>query len=453
MSSSGRKETAVPAKRVQAVCDAVVDGIKREEWKPHDKSPSLRLMAERLKVNRLTVMKAYQKLKDDGIVEVKYKSGYFVCGRDSGAPDRSVANEPWDYQARKVYINRSRLADIHRVAVDYQMSEALIDPNLLPNMYMSSYVKQVFDLHPKPLSTYSTVMGDPELREAMGHFFMQKHGIAAHPDELMITTGSQQAIDLVSRSLVKPGDTVLIERPTYSPAIDVFAQQNIRLIPVSITPDGYDLEMVEQVMKHEKPRLFYMNPTFHNPTGFTVPVVQRKALVELAERYQCILVEDDVYHDIYFGDPPPPPLFFYDTEGYVIYIRSFSKYVAPGLRVSVLAARPSLMSGITPVKALTDNGTPPLNQKMFQHYFFSNRLQEHVAKLRIALQIRKEKMEELLAETGWHWTSPNGGSIYGYSRRTAFPSSHCWPAPGAVGRFRSGRNLRSARPARFVDPA
>lgn len=163
------------------------------------------------------------------------------------------------------------------------------------------------------------------------------------------------------------------------------------------------------MMRTEKPKLFYMNPTFQNPTGYTVPVTQRKALVELAERYECILVEDEVYHDIYFGDPPPLPFFYYDTEGYVIHIRSFSKYVAPGLRISVLAARPELMKVIVPVKALSDNGTPLLTQKIFQHYFFSSRLQEHVAKLRIALELRKTRMENLLAATDWSWSSPGGG--------------------------------------------
>jgi GntR family transcriptional regulator of abcA and norABC len=201
----------------------------------------------------------------------------------------------------------------------------------------------------------------------------------------------------------------MIERPTYSAAIDIFRQQNIRLLPVDIHPEGYDLEQIEEWMKRAKPRLFYMNPTFHNPTGFTVPSWQRKQLVELAERYKCMLVEDDVFHDMYFEVPPPPPIFSYDTEGYVIYINSFSKYIAPGLRVAVLAARPSIMKSLMPVKALLDNGSPLLNQKIFLHYFFSSRLQEHVAKLRIALQIRKEKMEKVLSASNWSWTSPKGG--------------------------------------------
>lgn len=394
----------------QLVYDTVAKGIATREWKESDKLPSVRVMAERLKVHRLTVLKAYQQLLEDGIVEVKYKSGYFVAGKTEDVSAESLAfSPPWEYQARSLYVNRSRLSDIHRHQVDYQMSEALIDPALLPNAFLSNHVKQVFDMYPKVLSTYSSVSGDLELREEMARYFMEKQGIAIHPEELLITTGSQQAIDLISRSLVKSGDAVLIERPTYSPAIDVFVQQNVNLLPIEITPQGYDLEHIEYMMRTEKPKLFYMNPTFQNPTGYTVPATQRKALVELAERYECILVEDEVYHDIYFGDPPPLPFFYYDTEGYVIHIRSFSKYVAPGLRISVLAARPELMKAIVPVKALSDNGTPLLTQKIFQHYFFSSRLQEHVAKLRIALELRKARMENLLAATDWSWSSPGGG--------------------------------------------
>lgn len=292
----------------QSVYDTILEGIARGEWKETDKIPSVRAMAERLNVHRLTVLKAYQLLLEDGIVEVKYKSGYFVAGKTEDTLPESLTTSPrWAYQAKSVYVNRSRLSDIHRHQVEYQMSEALIDPGLLPNAFLSNHVKQVFDMYPKVLSTYSSVSGDLELREEMARYFMDKQGITVHPEELLITTGSQQAIDLISRSLVKSGDCVLIERPTYSPAIDVFVQQNVKLLPIEITPEGYDLERIEGLMRAEKPKLFYMNPTFQNPTGYTVPITQRKALVELAERYQCILVEDEVYHDIYFGDPPPLP--------------------------------------------------------------------------------------------------------------------------------------------------
>ena len=134
----------------QLVYDTIAKGIATGEWKESDKLPSVRVMAERLKVHRLTVLKAYQQLLEDGIVEVKYKSGYFVASMAGGdvSADSLASSPPWEYQARSLYVNRSRLSDIHRHQVDYQMSEALIDPALLPNAFLSNHVKQVFDMYP-----------------------------------------------------------------------------------------------------------------------------------------------------------------------------------------------------------------------------------------------------------------------------------------------------------------
>jgi GntR family transcriptional regulator of abcA and norABC len=385
------------------VYDYILNRIEHGEWKEHDKLPSIRLLAQELNVHRLTVFKAYQLLKENGKVYVKDKSGYYVH------PNSIMPVEHLDYPIISSYIQKNHLSEIHQVPVTYQFSQALIDPNLLPNLYFSEYVKKVFDLYPKVLGTYSTVQGDEELREALCCYFLKRHHFHLSADELLITSGSQQAIDLISRVLIKPRDTVLLERPTYSAAIDIFHQQGAHIIPINIHPDGYDLEQVELYMRKFKPRLFYLNPTFHNPTGYTVPSEQRKRLVELAEQYRCLLVEDDPFHDIYFGQEPPLPLFTYDTEGCVMYIRSFSKYVAPGLRIAAIASRPSLMKCLLTAKSLSDNGTPLLNQKIFLHYFLSSRLQQHLEKLRIALNIRKDIMEEELAGTGWKWTSPKGG--------------------------------------------
>jgi GntR family transcriptional regulator of abcA and norABC len=387
----------------EQVYDYILNRIENGEWKEHDKLPSIRLLAQELNVHRLTVFKAYQLLKESGKVYVKDKSGYYVH------PGSITPVEHLDHPIVSSYIQKNHLSEIHQVPVTYQFSQALIDPNLLPNLYFSEYVKKVFDLYPKVLGTYSTVQGDEELREALCCYFLKRHHFHLAADELLITSGSQQAIDLISRVLIKPRDTVLLERPTYSVAIDIFRQQGAHIIPIDIHPDGYDLEQVELYMRECKPRLFYLNPTFHNPTGYTVPSEQRKRLVELAEQYRCLLVEDDPFHDIYFGQEPPPPLFTYDTEGCVMYIRSFSKYVAPGLRIAAIASRSSLMKSLLTAKSLSDNGTPLLNQKIFLHYFSSSRLQQHLEKLRIALNIRKDIMEEELSGTGWKWTSPKGG--------------------------------------------
>jgi GntR family transcriptional regulator, regulator for abcA and norABC len=385
------------------VYDYVLNRIERKEWLEQEKLPSIRQLALELNINRLTVLKAYQLLKKHNKIYVKDKVGYYVQSKET------AISEYCDHPIISAYVQQNSLSEIHQLQVDYNFSQALIDPNLLPNHYLSDYVKKVFDLYPKVMATYANVKGDEELRETLATYFIKQYKTVITSDHLIITSGSQQGIHLVAQAFIKPRDIVLFERPSYSAAIDIFRARGAQIITVGITPDGYDLAQVEQYMKQYKPRLFYLNPTFHNPTGYTVPASQRKELVRLAEQYRCLLIEDDAYHDIYFETKPPAPIYTYDTSGTVIYIRSFCKYISPGLRVATIICHPSLMKSLISVKALTDNGSPLLNQKIFLHYFSSPRLQQHVEKLRIALQIRKEIMEDELRNTNWQWTSPGGG--------------------------------------------
>ncbi|WP_373889999.1 aminotransferase-like domain-containing protein [Neobacillus cucumis] len=383
------------------VYDYCLHRIERGEWKEDEKLPSIRNLAVDMNVHRLTVLKAYQLLKQENKIYVKDKSGYYVQSGEKVNQDTPIVSG---------YVQKNHLSEIHRIPAAYQFSQALIDPNLLPNRYISDYVKKVFDLYPKVLSTYSTVQGDEELRQSLSDYFNRQYKMVTTPDDLFITTGSQQAIHLIAQAFVKKRDTILLERPSYSSAIDIFRAIGANIMTVDIHPDGYDLDQLEAIMKKHKPRLFYLNPTFHNPTGYTVPSSQRKQLVQLAEQYRCLLIEDDAYSDIYFDKKPPLPMYTYDTSGMVIYIKSFCKYISPGLRIAVMMnGQSSVRKSLFAVKALADNGSPLLNQKIFLHYFSSSRLQKHVEKLRIALQIRKELMEEALAVTDWHWTSPNGG--------------------------------------------
>lgn len=390
-------------KLFEQIYDYLLERIRRGEWQAHEKLPSVRTLATEFNVHRLTVFKAYQLLKENRYVYVKDKSGYYV--QPSGLLSMNTLHDP----IVSAYVHDSHLSEIHQVEAAFQFSKALLDPNLLPNLYFSEYVKKVFDLYPKVLGTYSTTQGDQELREALCRYFAKHYHFYVSAEELLITSGSQEAIDLVARVLIKPRDVILMERPTYSPAIDVFRRQGAVIVSVDIHPHGYDLHQVETAMKQYKPRLFYLNPTFHNPTGCTVPAEQRKRLVELAEKYHCLLIEDDPYRDIYFNEQPPLPLFSYDTAGYVIYLRSFSKYIAPGLGIATVACRPSFMNYFIRAKSLSDSGAPLLNQKIFLHYFFSERMQQHLEKLRIALAVRKDILEEELSLTGWKWSSPTGG--------------------------------------------
>ncbi|MDQ0047408.1 DNA-binding transcriptional MocR family regulator [Paenibacillus polymyxa] len=411
-------------KLYEQVIHYVTVRIDRGDWQTDMKLPSVRSLAQELGVHRLTVFRAYQELKQRGLVYVRDKSGYYVHASQATGHAKyagysghtsidltihSKSAHAADDPSVSAWRGMDGLTRVQSVNANFQFSKALIDPSLLPNRFWGELMMQVFEKHPKVAATYSAVQGDTELREAMAqHFSMDKH-FALSPDEVMITSGAQQAIDLIARSLLHTGDRVLIERPAYGPAMEIFRRQGARLTMTDIRPEGYDMDQIEWYMKTEKPRLFYMNPTFHNPTGFTVPDEQRKRLPELAERYGCLIVEDDSTYDISFGQKPPSPIFAYDVSGSVVYIRSYSKYVAPGLRIAAVTCRPQLMNSLLNVKALVDNGSPLLNQKLFLQYFQSPRMQQHIKKLCIALQIRKETMEDSLRDSGWTWTSPAGG--------------------------------------------
>ncbi|RAP25701.1 Transcriptional regulator, GntR family domain [Brevibacillus laterosporus] len=297
------------ARLFEQVCDYVITRIKRKEWNEHDRLPSIRQLAEELHVHRLTVFKAYQALKENQLIYVKDKSGYYVHPTPS-LPSHFTHHQSSANSNRATFsisIQKNHLAEIHSIPVTYQFSQALIEPNLLPNHYFSMYVKKVFDLYPKVLGTYAPAQGDEELRETLAAYFSLQHRFHLSPDELMITSGAQQALDLVAKVFLQPRDTIMMERPTYSVAIDFFRQQGAKIISVDIDPNGFDLEQVEKIMRQAKPRLFYLNPTFHNPTGYTLPASQRKRLVELAEQYHCMFVEDDAFHDIYFDQEPLSP--------------------------------------------------------------------------------------------------------------------------------------------------
>ncbi|MBP2000230.1 DNA-binding transcriptional MocR family regulator [Paenibacillus shirakamiensis] len=387
-----------PTLLFRQVYNYLIEKLAQGTWKEHEKLPSVRSLSEELHVHRLTVFKAYQLLKDTGRIYVKEKSGYYafpMTKKEYPLPNHLEYHPPENFLLG---------------SDQYSFSQALVDPTLLPNRYFSEYAKKVFDIYPKVLSTYSSVQGDEELRSVLSVYFANTHQLYLEPDNILITTGAQQGIDLITRAFVRQGDYVLIERPTYHAAITIFEDQGAQLIPIDIHAEGYNLAAVEEQMIRYQPRVFYINPTFHNPTGHTIPASQRKKVVELAEKYQCLVVEDDSFRDIYFGDTaPPPPVASYDTEGWVVYIRSFSKYAAPGLRIAALCTHSPRMNALMNYKYRMDNGAPLLNQKVFLLYLASERLTGHLEKLRTALCLRKEAMEQELYQAGWSWDSPKGG--------------------------------------------
>ncbi|BDG17018.1 2-aminoadipate transaminase [Thermus brockianus] len=234
------------------------------------------------------------------------------------------------------------------------------------------------------------------------------------PEEVLITTGSQQALDLLGKVFLDEGSPLLLEAPSYMGAIQAFRPYGPRFLTVPAGEEGPDLEALEEALKGERPRFLYLIPSFQNPSGGLMPLPARKRLLEMAMARGLVVVEDDAYRELYFGESRLPSLFELAREaGYpgVIYLSSFSKILAPGLRVAFVAAHPEAILKLTQAKQGADLHSPVLNQ-MLVHALVQEGFPERLALIR---QTYREKAEAMLSAldrempAGVRYTRPKGG--------------------------------------------
>jgi DNA-binding transcriptional MocR family regulator len=267
---------------------------------------------------------------------------------------------------------------------------------------------------------YGPTRGHIGLIEACAEILATR-GIAAHPDEIMITTGSQQGIDLVGKTLADAGDVVLVELPAYTGAISALRNTGASLVGVRQQADGIDLEDLDRVVTRERAagrrvRFLYLVPNFQNPTGLLLSLAKRRALLEWASRVDLLIVEDDPYGALYFDDAATAadtrPMKADDAEGRVIYLSSFSKTLAPGFRVAWIAAPGPVIEKLDSFKQTQDLMTPALDQRVICEAHRRGVLQGRLPMLRKFYQDKRSVMQtELRARLGGlvSWPEPKGG--------------------------------------------
>ena len=293
-----------------------------------------------------------------------------------------------------------------------QFSSSKIWPNLLPNRYLIKETIQILSEEPYILSTYGEGRGDITLRKEMSAYL--KHlKIAIEPDDIVITNGVQQGIDIVARSFVGPGDVVVTETPTYSAAIDVFRGRGASIVSIPVDENGMRVDLLPSLKN--KPKVIYTIPSFQNPTGTLLSKKRRQLLLDFAQSNEIIIIEDDSWSEIYFDSKPPLPIKSLDEYGHVIYLKGLSKTLSPGCRIGVMATSGTNLNRIIAAKTITDLGTPLLNQKAVLSFLRSNRMKEHIKKLRIALKLRRDRVIDLLtvyAPKEVTWIVPKRRSQY-----------------------------------------
>ena len=271
---------------------------------------------------------------------------------------------------------------------------------------------------------YGATEGYNPLREQLSAFMGSK-GVDVSPEGLIVTTGSQQAQDLLGKTLISPGDKVIVEAPTFLATIQCFRLYGAHLIGAPVDASGVDTDKLEQLIVEHKPKFVYLIPTFGNPSGATLSLERRRKVIEMAVKYQTLIVEDDPYGDLYFGEPPPPSLLALaksvpGASDLIAHCGSLSKVLSPGLRVGWMIAPSELLAKATMCKQFSDAHTSTFAQATAAQYLNAGRMPATLANVRKVYAERARTMSDALRrELGdaISFTQPGGG-LFVWARLT-----------------------------------
>ncbi|NLL38433.1 MAG: PLP-dependent aminotransferase family protein [Clostridiales bacterium] len=316
---------------------------------------------------------------------------------------------------RMAALKPSAIREILKVTADpsfISFSAGNPSSELFPVEELASITAEIYEKEATTALQYSVTEGYGPLRELTRERY-GKYGIGNDDDDTIIVSGAQQGIDLATKCLVNEGDAVLCENPSFIGALNAFRSYNARLIGVPVDGEGMDTGAVEEALKRDKNiKLIYTIPTFHNPTGTTMSIERRKRLLELAEKYDVMILEDSPYFELAFSGEICPPIKSFDTTGRVIYVGSYSKIVTPGIRVGFVTAPKWLVSKMTVAKQVSDVHTNMMFMMVVAKLLETCDMDKHIENCRLTYS-RKcahmlENMDRLFHKSVTY-TRPEGG--------------------------------------------
>ncbi|MGM9982955.1 MAG: PLP-dependent aminotransferase family protein [Limosilactobacillus sp.] len=286
-------------------------------------------------------------------------------------------------------------------------------PELFPVEAMKAAVDKVFTTHGQEAMQYGAAKGVTALRELIQKHVKEKEDVDAVLDNVLVTTGSEQVLDLVGKAFINPGDTVLVEQPTYLCALDVFKTYGANFAGVEMDEQGMKMDALEEALKsHPNTKLIYTVPNFQNPTGRTMAADRRKKLAELAAKYDVYVLEDNPYGEIRFAGQHVPAVKSFDKTGHVFYMSTFSKTLAPGFRLGWVVADKTVVDKLTVLKQSADLHTDNLVQYAVAQFFADNDVDAHVKEISDLYGKRKQLMVDGIKKyfpAGVKYTDPEGG--------------------------------------------
>jgi len=290
-------------------------------------------------------------------------------------------------------------------------------PETFPVETIKEIAAEILTHHADKALQYGTTKGFTPLRLALADWMEKRYGIPTSKVEIMMVAGSQQALDLIGRVFINPGDIVVVEGPTYLAALNAFKYYDPEFLSIPMDDNGMMVDLLEEKLRKlnaegKKIKFVYTVSTFQNPMGVTMSIDRRKRLIELAKEYDFLIVEDSPYSELRYSGEPIPPIKHFDDEGRVMYLGTFSKILSPGMRLGWIAAHPHFIRKIEIAKQAVDLCANTLSQVIAWKYVADGHLDEHIPKIIEFYKPRRNAMLEALEEympEGVKWTKPDGG--------------------------------------------
>ncbi|MBT9313149.1 MocR-like pyridoxine biosynthesis transcription factor PdxR [Leptothoe kymatousa] len=366
---------------------------------PGQRIPASRALAKSLGLSRTTVTQGYDQLIDEGYLHTQPGAGTYVCKlpprlleADSPEPpqpvSRHIALSTYGQQVDKSPGRPPRSA--------YDISFRYGQPAL--DLFPKELWRKLLSKHCRASSHWlgyeEQAYGHQPLRQAVASYLQQSRAVRCTPDQVIITNGSQQALSLITRLLVNPGDTIATEEPGYRGAAQIFKANGAHLLPISVDRDGL---MVDKLMHHHQmPRLVYVTPSHQFPTGALLSLPRRLALLQWAHQNNVLIVEDDYDSEYRYGGRPIPSLQGLDSHGSVLYVGTFSKVMFPSIRLGYLVLPQSLVDVFGKAKWLADRQPPKLTQYALTEFITAGHLDRHLRKMRLCYEQRRRVLVEAL---------------------------------------------------------
>lgn len=394
------------------VADQLRAQIESGRLAPQTRLPASRTLAQQLGVNRITVVNAYAELEAEGLVESRVGSGTYVAA--APVPDGQPAwggppplRRPWN--AGQMVAEMSRLAQQPGVI---SFAGGAPASEFLPVNQFRRALNEVLRRDGPDALQYEQVAGYLPLRETIAAH-LRRQNIRVTGENILITAGCQQALDLALRVLTRSGSgTLLVEDPCYLGLLDLTTSRHITPVGIPLDEQGMQIDRLEQLILRHHPQLIYVTPSFQNPTGVTLPLERRQALLDVAARYGVPILEDASYNELHYEAAPLPTLKSLDTANIVLHAGGFSKSLVPGIRIGYVIAPPGLHERLVAAKQTADVLTSPLNQRALHAYLSGGHFAEHLQQVRRAYRARRDAMlcaieQHFPAAARWH--CPAGG--------------------------------------------